>query len=269
MKKLVFLLLVLCLSLTACSKKEEVIDGPGSTWDCVEYTNIEDMNAAAKTNIVTAPVAGKSDEWFGVISNSIAQYKFTVNGEEWCVRASKDVDNDISGLNYENIGFEKDITATYYNDDVYAFRFFYDDTQYVIFVDVKDKDIAMSHFDDVCGEFKTNITGIKSGYDNRIYEDGNNVIYELIMYNDDGTKTISETTYVFENDKMVKILNCNTFDSEQAAKEYYDLLIEYGRSPEEITLDGITISSENDDVDFYSDYTKAEFIEMMQQSMAQ
>lgn len=268
MKKLLFTLLVLCISLTACSKKEEVV-GPGSTWDCVEYENIEDMNAVTNTNIVEAPVAEKTDEWFGVISKTIAQYKFTTNGEQWCVRASKDIDNDISGLYYENIEFEKDITATYYNDEVYAFRFFYDNTQYVIFVDVKEKDIAMSHFDDVCNDFKTNITGIKSGYDNRIYEDGDNVIYELIMYNDDGTKIVSEIIYVFENEKMVSIINCNTFDSEEAAKEYYDLLIEYGTSPKEITLNGKTILSESNDVDFYSDYTKAEFMEMMSQSMAQ
>ena len=75
--------------------------------------------------------------------------------------------------------------------------------------------------------------------------------------------------YVFENDKMTKILSCNTFVSEEAAKEYYDLLIEYGRSEEELILDGCTISTESDDVDFYSDYTKAEFIEMLQQSMVQ
>ena len=73
-----------------------------------------------------------------------------------------------------------------------------------------------------------------------------------------------------ENDKMVSILNNYIFETEEAAQEYYDLLIESGYTAEQIVLEGKIISSENNsNLEFYSDYTKAEFIEMMQSSMAQ
>lgn len=264
MKKYLLTILLLCLSLSACSKKEEPSTTTGLSWDCVEFTTVEELNLAANTNIVTAPIAGKSDEWFGLISDSIAQYKFNANGEEWCVRASKDVDNDISGLYYDSIGFEKDMTSTYYTDDVYLFRFFYDDTQYCISLDVKDKEISTGHFDDVCNEFKTNITGVKSGYENEIIEDGDDVIYRVVIYNDDGTTMTMDTVYTFENDKMSKIVSNITFETTEALKAYVEDLKEYGNSTESLIIEGTTLSSDSStNIDFYSDYTKAEFISMM------
>ena len=266
MKKILTILLLLCFVLTGCSNNHNA----NATWDCVEYSTIEEMNEAAGTNIVSAGIAGKSDEWFGVISKSIAQYKFKANDEDWCVRASKDVDNDISGVYSDSIDFEKDITSTYYTDEIDLFRFFYNDVQYVITLDVKDKDISTAHFDSVCNEFKTNITGVKSGYENEIYEDGDNVVYKVVMYNDDGSTTTMETIYGFDGDKMVSITSNIIFETEQAAKEYYDLLIENGRSEDEITLDKTIISSDmSQNVDFYSDMSKDDFIAQMKSSMEQ
>ena len=264
MKKVLITLLLIGLFLTGCSKKDD-----GLTWDCVEYDTIEKMNEAAGTNIVSAAIAGKSDEWFGVISNSIAQYTFKVHDEEWCIRASKDVDNDISGLNYEAIGFEKDVDSTYYLDEVYMNRFFHDNTQYVISVNVKDKEVARSYFDNICGELKTSITGIKSGYEVSIDVVGDDVIYNTVLFNSDGTSTTMTTVYTFENDKMVKIVSSIAFETEQAAKDYLDDLAEYGNDISNLTLEGATISSVNTDVDFYSDYTKDEFVESMKNAMAQ
>ncbi len=266
MKKAFIVLLLVCLALVGCSKKD---NNANAKWDCVEYQSIEDMNEAAGTNIVSASVAGKSDEWFGVISKSIAQYKFTVNGEEWCIRASKDVDNDISGLHYDNIGFEKDTTATYYIvDEVYAFRFFNNGVQYVISLDVKDKDISTSHFDDVCNDFKTNIIGVKSGYENELFEEGNDVILRTTIFNEDGTTTIMDAIYTFEGDKMVKITSKTVFETEQAAKDYLDLMANEGRDVSEFIIDGSTIISDSSsNVDSYSDYTKEGFIKMMKSSI--
>ena len=269
MKKLFLLLFTICFCLTGCSNKTGGSDD-GSTWDYVEYETIEDMNNAAGTNIVSAAIAGKSDETFGIISKNIAQYTFNANGNEWCVRASKDVDNDISGLHYDSIGFEKDMTSTYYTDEVYAFRFFHNGVQYVISTNVVDTNITMSGFDSVCNEFKTNITGVKSGYETNITEDGDNVVYTITMFNDDGTTMIIETIYGFEADKMVSITSNAIFETQDAAKEYYDSLIENGKSPDEITLDGTKISSENNaNVDFYSDLTKQQFIEQLKNSLNQ
>ena len=267
MKKVLIVLLLVCLAVTGCSKKA---NNANAKWDCVEYDSIEDMNTAAGTNIVSASVAGKSEEWFGVISKSIAQYKFKVNDEEWCIRASKDVDNDISGLHYDNIGFEKDTTATYYNDEVYAFRFFDKGVQYVISLDVKDKDISTGHFDEICNDFKTNITGVKSGYENELLEEGNDVILRTTMFNDDGTTTIMDTIYTFENDKLVKITSKLGFETEQAAKDYLDAMTKEGADVSSFVLEGSTITSDSSsNVDFYSDYTKATFIDMMKSSVGQ
>lgn len=275
MKRILLTLFVLCLMLCGCAKQDEksqsTDDGKidGAIWDHTEYSTIEEMNKIAGTSITSAAVAGKENESFIVISNSIAQYKFTVNGEEWCIRGSKNVDNDISGLHYDNITFEKGVEATYYNDDVYAHRFFYDDTQYVISLDVKDKDIAMSHFDDVCADFQTEITGVQAGYETEIVEEDGNVVYRNVMHNSDGTSTILEYIYVFNGDKMISLISKISFETEDAAKAYYDELIEAGSSASDIVLQGKVISSESKDVDFYSDYTKQEFIEMMKSSLAQ
>lgn len=276
MKKILVVLLMICICLSGCSNKDEEIKQPsvgkeGSTWDCVEYETIEKMNEAAKTNIASAPIAGKSNEWFGVIAGNLAQYKFEANGEEWCIRASKDVDNDISGIYDDSITFEKDIESMSYTDDYYVFRFFYDNTQYVISLNVAGKDVSMSHFNDVCYEFKTNITGVKSGYENEIIEDGDNVIMKTIMYNDDGTTTIMETVYTFNGDKMVSIMSNVIFENEDLAKEYYDTLIENGMSTDGLVLDGVKISSDmsSNVEDFYGDITKDVFIKEMTDSINQ
>ena len=79
-----------------------------------------------------------------------------------------------------------------------------------------------------------------------------------------------EIIYAFENDKMVSILNNYIFETEEAAQEYYDLLLESGYEASQFVFEGSTISSENNgNLEFYSDYTKAEFLEMMQSSITQ
>ena len=268
MKKIFVIMLACCLILTGCASK----DGgkTGLVYDSKEYTSLEEMNAAAETNI-QALGADESDERYEVISRSITQYSFKLDEENWCVRGSKDTDNDISGLHYENIGFEKDIEATYYNDEVYMHRFFDGDTQYTISVSISEgADIATSYFDGISSQIQTNITGVQSGYDVDLKEDGDNVVYTVTMHNADGTATVMEIIYAFENDKMVSILNNNIFETEEAAKDYYDLLIANGSSADTLKLEGKVISSENNgNVEFYSDYTKASFIEMMQNSLAQ
>lgn len=272
MKKLLFTLFVVCIMLTGCGNNETKNENnnANAVFDAKEYNTIEEMNEAAKTNITSAAVAGKSDEKFIVISGNIAQYTFTCNGENWCVRASKDIENDISGLYYDSIGFEKDTVATYYTDDVYMNRFFYNDTQYVISLDVKDKDIAMSHFDEVCAEFQTNITGVQAGYENSLVEDGDNVIYTIVIHNTDGTSTTMDTIYTFDGDKMTLVTSKAIFETEEAAKEYYDQLIEAGKSADSMELNGTIItSSSSESAEFYSDMTRSQFVEMMQSSLAQ
>lgn len=267
MKKLLLVLFTICMLLSGCAKKEEETGNAGLAFDKVDYSTIEEMNKAASTNIKSIAVAGKSDEAYCVISGNLAQYTFKVNGEEWCIRASKDVDNDISGLYYDNIGFEKDVEATYYNDEVYAHRFFYNDTQYVISVKLNGKDIETRHFDDVCADIQTNITGVQAGYDTQLLEEGNDVIYRVTMYNADGSTTVMDSIYTFDGDTMVSISSKISFETEDDAKAYYDELIENGSSSETLTLDGNTIISNSSSADFYEDMSKEEFISMMKASL--
>lgn len=267
MKKVLFILLVLGLCLAGCNKKQDKSDEgiiSGVTYDCVQYDTIEEMNSAVGINITSAAIAGKSDEKFEVISKNIAQYTFKANGLEWCIRASKDIENDISGLYYDTIGFEKDITSVYYTDYYDVFRFFYNDTQYVISTNVEGMDISTTSFDRICYEFKTNITGVKSGYDTEVYEDGDDVIYRYTSYNDDGSIIVSDVIYTFDGDKMVSILNKTKFDSKEKLQEYCDLLVENGISLDDYTIEDNTIIKENNaNLDFYSDTTRQEFIEQM------
>lgn len=261
MKKLLFILVLFCLMVTGCNNKNNQGNLNGAIFDKKDYETIEEMNEAAGTNIVSAPISGKSDESFIVIANKIAQYTFNTNEEKWCIRASKDTDNDISGLYYDSIGFEKDTNATYYTDDFYVNRFFNNGIQYVISLDVKDKDIKTTHFDDVCGEFQTNITGVKAGYNVEIFEENDNVIHKTTYYNDDGTATIMEIIYKFKNDKMTSITNNIILENEEKLNEYLNLLKENNSPIDDLTINGTTISTDNsNNIDNYQDFTKSEFI---------
>ena len=268
MKKILVLLLTLVLILTGCSKNNS--STTGLAWDCTEYSTLEELNNAAGSNIVKLSTAEVSKEWFGYISNSIAEYKFNVGDEEWSIRASKDVDNDISGLHYDSIKFEKDKDATYYTDDYDVHRIFIDGMQYVVSLNVKDKDISMSYFDEVSNQLLSSIAGVDLGYETTVEEKGDDVVYTSTIHDVDGSTLIMEIIYTFKDDKMVSIKNNNIFDSEEAAKAYYEELIKSGISSDKLVLDGNVISTEDDsNIDFYSDYTKADFINLMKSSLEQ
>ena len=272
MKKVLLVLFMICMCLSGCSNnsESETVGGQGSTYDYVEYDTVEQINEVIGSNIVTAAVAGKSDEKFGVISSNIAEYTFSCNGEDWCIRASKNVDNDISGLYYDNITFEKDMDSTFYNDHVYMNRFFYDNVQYVISLNVEGKDISTSHFDDICNELKSNIVGTEVGYESELIEDGDDVIYKTTMHNVDGTTLIMEIIYTFDGQKMVSIVNNNIFDSEELAKEYYDSLVQEGASTDNLVLDGNKIIADmSSNVEFYADETKDNFVSSLKSSIGQ
>lgn len=254
MKKIIIALL-LCLSLCGCSNNKN-----NAIYDYKECESVQDINSELGVNLVTAAIAGKSDEKFGIISGSIGQYSFTANGEEWCLRASKNVDEDISGLYYDSITFTPDMTSVYYTDEVNLFRFFYDNAQYTISLDVKDKDISNRHFDDVCYEFKTNITGIKSGYETDIYVDGDDVVYVGTTYDESGSPVISKTVYSFVDDKMVSIKSDTIFESNDKLNEYLQILNEYGMSLDGYEIGDTTITLiTTEGLDYYADYTKDSF----------
>lgn len=268
MKKILVILLTSLLVLTGCSKKNE--QTIGLAWDCTEYDTLEDLNEVAGSNISKLTTAEVSNEWFGYISSSIAEYKFNIGEEEWSIRASKDIDNDISGLHYDAIKFEKGKDATYYTDEVYAHRLFINDMQYVISLNVKDKDIPETYFDEISNELLSSAAGVELGYEASVEEKGDDVVYTVTMHEADGSTVTMEIIYTFKDDKMVSIKNNNIFDSEDAAKAYYDELINSGISSDDLVLNGNVISSEDDSsLEFYADYTKADFITLMKSSIEQ
>lgn len=267
MKRLVFFTITLCLCLTACSNTKNKTD---VILDYVEYETVEELNSIAGTHIVVSNSEDKSNEEFGLITGTIAQYTFNIGDEKWCVRGSKDTENDISGLYYDDIKFEKNITSTYYNSEVYVLRFFDGDVQYVITLKLPKEGASTSYFDKTCNYLKTKITGIKAGYDVEIVEDGDNVINRTTYYNNDNTITISEVVYSFKENKMVSIKNNTIFASEEIAKDYYDQLLLNGGSKDKLILNGKIISlDKSENLEFYSDYTKEMFIEQMQATITE
>ncbi len=95
---IIVLCLALCLSFVACGNKKETEQMANATWDCVEYDSLDELNAAIGMKLCTPGVMGVTDEFYGLISETIADYKFTVNGIECSFRATPAFDTDPSGV---------------------------------------------------------------------------------------------------------------------------------------------------------------------------
>lgn len=136
MKKLLTILLALLtlFTIVGCSKKEEVI-GDDTVNPMVSYDSLEEINEIVKTKLIHAPVMGVSDEKFYVINGEIAEYDFTVNGNNYCFRGAKDLTSDISGIYIDGKpAFEgSTINYDYASDGASKVsRFLVDDTQYTL-----------------------------------------------------------------------------------------------------------------------------------------
>lgn len=138
MKRLLIVLftLTMCLSLVACSSKEEVkTDEPiGMANPVVEYNSLEEINKKIDVNLMEPPVMGVGNERFTIINNTIAQYTCEINGLEWIFRAAHITDEDISGMYNEHNEFTPNQDFTLYVNEFYLNRFFDGDKQYTIVV---------------------------------------------------------------------------------------------------------------------------------------
>lgn len=152
MKKLLCILaaLTLGISLAACSKapeetttaaEETVADAglAGIANPMAEYGSLAEICEITGVSITKPETQGEiSDEKFFVISGELAEYDFTVNGRNYTLRGSKDLNADISGLYTENgtaFAGQTDGTAYYSDETVHAARTVINETQYVLTVE--------------------------------------------------------------------------------------------------------------------------------------
>ena len=145
MKKLlaVMLSLVMLAALGGCAKKlpkPEKPDIQGVNAELMnpitELTNIDEVNAAADAAIPRVP--GAQDESFCIIAGEtmLGQYKFTLNGAEYTVRAGK-TDKDITGVYTDGgtltdgVGAVESVEPTAFSEGIWA-RWFNGETQYTL-----------------------------------------------------------------------------------------------------------------------------------------
>lgn len=105
MKKLiaVALCLILALSLTACqsSKEQQQQQKNDVVNPMTEYESLEALNEAFGCNMRHPAVMGVTDESYYAIAGEetdVAQYGFSVNGQEYTLRFSSAFTEDISGI---------------------------------------------------------------------------------------------------------------------------------------------------------------------------
>lgn len=153
MKKLIKILAVSLLLFTfACSKND---NGGGMPNPMVEYESLDAINKKVGCNLIQPGVMGITDEKYYVIADTLAQYNFSLNGYDFTFRASKDMNEDISGV-YVGNGtlfslFDSKDPVNITGEGVKGYRFFTDDTQYTIIADQAD-DLDEMKFVGLCEE---------------------------------------------------------------------------------------------------------------------
>lgn len=142
MKKVLSILFVMlvAISLCACSAKQEAVEPKqeesiGMKNPMVEYKSLDEINAKVGSNLIKPGVMGVSDEKFFVVDENLADYRFTLNGLEYSFRASKDLNQDISGIYVDGKSmFENGTNSTYSDSQYHGFNFVVDDVQYTFTV---------------------------------------------------------------------------------------------------------------------------------------
>lgn len=261
MKKFLLLFILLTLVLTGCSKK---VSGAFTSRD---FDSLEALNEEIGTNIVKIS-DDVTNEVYIVINDNIANYCFDYDGASWTIRGSEIMNQDISGVDDDSFKEGQDYFA--YTDDYCYERFFTNDHQYVIYMEMPNTDYDQNKFSNTSFEIEKGIKGIvddNNGLIN-VYEEGDNVIYEVYQYDANSNKTTIRIIYGFEGDKMVSMKNEFVFSSEEEAKAYYEELKNSDSNVESLTLDGNRIIADNGgQVSFYEDVTKEEFLNQMKSYM--
>ena len=141
MKKVLSVLMILLLAtmVVSCStnkqQEEEKSEGiVGMPNPIKEYDSLDKINEIAGVHIVIPSSIPVTDIKYTTISDEAAQVQFMLDGYKWCVRGSKNVDEDLSGIHNENNVFIPGQDGAVYLPDSLIDRFFTEGIQYTIVI---------------------------------------------------------------------------------------------------------------------------------------
>ncbi len=176
---IVFSLVFICLAVTGCGKKiatepesETESDTQQTTENfagmpnpMVSFNSLEEINQKTGVNLVKPGVMGVSDEAFFVVNGTLADYRFTLGGYEYTFRASKNLNEEISGIYVDGkLAFEGEkADYSFKTDETYkAIRFLVNNIQYVLSV-ADNGSIADTDYDAMAVELMNTIMQTTSG----------------------------------------------------------------------------------------------------------
>ena len=173
MKKVLALILalVLALSLVACGKSndaeaaddeneapENVVEGGNVVNPWKEYDSLEEINEVTHGNLCSPAAMGAEGTYYAVMNDGeMAEYRFTMNGMDYCFRFAPAMTEDISGVYVgegtafpDEYGGDVDVAST---DNMKLARWMTIDGQYVLMV-TDDGAMENDTFLGIAGEMK-------------------------------------------------------------------------------------------------------------------
>lgn len=178
-------------------------------------SSLDEINAAVGSNIKA--VEGATDEKFSVIDGKIAQYIFSMNGYNFCVRSSADTNINLASDEFEEYPLVDEdgyITTVYsQNDFTQSLRFVFNEYQYAYIV-YDNGEFDYMEWNALCEEYKNAIceyeedSALKALLGNYSSEDGyamsgapvSEDTIQISAYTFDDTETKVWTMLVKEND---------------------------------------------------------------------
>ncbi|MBR2577863.1 MAG: hypothetical protein IKE38_02925 [Erysipelotrichaceae bacterium] len=155
MKRIIRFLFVIALiiPLSACDWKHDNYTGMSNPTE--GYGSLSEINNAIGVSLVKLPVANISEEAYYLIDDKIAEYDFIANGIPYYFRASRMLDEDISGIYIDGEPAFSDLDETFSinQDDKHykTCRFTVKDVQYCLTVK-DDGSMEYSVFSDLAAQ---------------------------------------------------------------------------------------------------------------------
>lgn len=121
MKKIIMLLItMMMLTVSGCSKKANMAN------PVMEYESLAEINDKLGTNLIDIKEYGNvENERISIIDDKIGEYSFVIDGYDLCLRASKELNEDISGVYVDGEPAFTDFSSLMSfagNEEVKAFR---------------------------------------------------------------------------------------------------------------------------------------------------